>query len=165
MNIKNIIKKIVKIFVIFSISIFTIWLILSNTYEVNQHNIWTSWNSVYISQDGHNEAVFDKKWEIVTDFINAWSYNFKNYKNEPFGHFIYDTLPWIILWNSEYDKSNIGKRLFAFLKDFWLGIYYTIISNIIILLALWILFLIYKLIKKSLLLYFYSVRIHILKMI
>lgn len=144
----NIIKKILLLIIILSAFIFTIWLILSNTYEVNQHNIWTSWNEVYVSKDGHNEIAYDSNWEVVSDYTNMWSYNYKHYQNEPFGHFIYDTLPWIMLWNSENDESSIGQRLFAFLKDFWLGIYYTIISNIIILLALWVLFLIYKLIKK-----------------
>lgn len=148
MNKKEIFKKIIIIITIFIVSIFTLWLILSNTFEVNQHNIWTSWNRVFVSKDWHQEAVYNKKWELVTDYTNAWSYNYRHYQNEPFGHFIYDTLPWIRLWNSESDKSSVYQRLNAFLKDFWLGIYYTIISNIIILLALWVLFLIYNVIRK-----------------
>lgn len=148
MNIKNIIKKIILLIIIFSASIFTIWLILSNTYEINQHNIWTSWNRVFVSKDGHNEVTYDSNWKVVSDYTNMWSYNFKHYKNEPFGHFMYDTLPWLMWWNNENDRSNIIQRLTAFLKDFWLGIYYTIISNILILLAIVILIWFYIWIKK-----------------
>lgn len=145
----NLFKKIFKISIIFIISIFLLRLVLSNTYEIYQHNIWTSWNKVFISKDWHNEIVFNSKWEAVSDFSNVWSYNFYHPINKPFLHFRYDTLPWIIWWNSESDNSSKFQRILAFSKDFWLWIISTILYYIIVIIWLVLLYILYKIIKKN----------------
>lgn len=91
---------------------------LSKSYENHQHNIGTSWNVVFISEDWHQEIVFDSNKNRVVDPINMWSYNFAHPTNEPFNHFKLDTLPWILWWNSPDDTSTKNQRIIAFLKDF-----------------------------------------------
>lgn len=121
-------KKNIKIPIIIFITVLIILLfriILSNTFEINQHNIGVSWNKVFLWPDWLKEAVFNKYGNPVTDAVNMPSYNYKNYKTEPFWHFKYDTLPWIKWWNSPDDSSKINERILAFLKDFWNGIIYT----------------------------------------
>ncbi len=97
--------------------------ILSNTTEIAAHNLkGASGNIVYISEDGHKEAVYDSKGQLVTDPTNMGSYNYYYYKEHPFRHFFFDTAPWILWGNSEADTSTVGERIAAFSKDFSAGV-------------------------------------------
>ena len=95
--------------------------ILKNTAEINQHNIGTSGNSVYLHIDGHQEAVYDKDGNLVTDSINMGTYNFCNPINDPICHFMLDTYPWIKWGTSPNDSTTKKQRLIAFLKDYFDG--------------------------------------------
>ena len=98
--------------------------VLSNTPEVASHNLLGSKdNVVYISPDGHKEAVYNgKTGELVTDPTNMGSYNYYDYRKAPMSHFIFDTLPWILWGNSPEDTSLMSQRIFAFIEDFKYGI-------------------------------------------
>ncbi len=54
-----------------------LYAILKNTYEVRIHQQnGAKDNQVYVHQDGHREAVFDKNGKLVQDGINDGSYNY-----------------------------------------------------------------------------------------
>ena len=72
------------------------------------HNHWTSWNVKYISKDWHNEVVYDKKGDIVTDDENMWTYN---YWDNDLEHIFEDMLPYYVRGNSENDKTKWRNRI------------------------------------------------------
>jgi hypothetical protein len=92
--------------------------ILSHTCEIAQHNMnGATGNEVYLHPDGHSEAVFDSSGNRVTDAENMASYNYYHWQKQPWRHFYYDTLPWLIWGNSENDTTFILQRLRAWLTD------------------------------------------------
>jgi hypothetical protein len=97
--------------------------ILSNTLEIESHNLnGVTGNTLYLSEDGHKEAVYDLHGNLVTDPINEGSYNYYHYKDYPYRHFFFDILPWIFWGNAETDTSTVQDRIVAFSKDFARGI-------------------------------------------
>jgi hypothetical protein len=97
---------------------------LANTSEVAIHQIGdASENKVYLSKDGHSEAVFDGAGKVVTDPVNEASYNYAHPHLDPLGHFAVDILPWIEFGSSPNDPSTKRARRDAYLKDLRSGLH------------------------------------------
>jgi len=102
-----------------------IYRVLQFTPELNIHQQRGAVeNTVYISKDGHKEAVYNKNGKLVTDAINKGSYNYCHPRKEPICHFFKDSLPWIILGNDQDDLTSVFERLNAYSKDLLIGIQY-----------------------------------------
>ena len=98
------------------------YFVLKNTSEINIHQMRGAiGNVVYISNDGHKEAVYDSAKNIVTDPVNKGSYNYSNPIKDPYGHFFKDIFPWLILGNTRDDPTTISERLSAYNKDLKIG--------------------------------------------
>jgi len=96
--------------------------ILSNTPELNIHQMnGQTENKVYVNEDGR-EAVFDADGNLVTDPTNKGSYNYYDAIKEPLAHFAKDTDPWLKWGNARNDPSAPDQRLKAYLKDLKIGI-------------------------------------------
>ena len=92
---------------------------LSKTWEVHIHQMrGASKNRVFISSDGHGEAVIDEKGKQVTDCINMASYNYFPFDRQPLEHFMFDMLQWIEWGNCPFDPTSRGERTAAYLQDF-----------------------------------------------
>ena len=92
---------------------------LSKTTEVRIHQMrGASKNQVFVSPDGHSEAVIDENGKEVTDCANRASYNYFPAKHAPLEHFLFDMLPWIEWGNCAFDPTSQGERISAYLKDF-----------------------------------------------
>lgn len=95
---------------------------LQHTQEYHSHNLnGASGNQVFISTDGHKEAVYDRHGNLVTDDANRGSYNYYHPYQQPIRHFFADILSWIILGNTKQDPTTFRERSAAWLKDFWIG--------------------------------------------
>ena len=57
------------------------------------------YNTKWLDQSGHCEAVYDKKGNLVTDHLNGGTYNYGSPNTEPLAHFYYDILPYY-LWGN-----------------------------------------------------------------
>ena len=100
-----------------------IWLILQNTPEYYIHNLnGMIGNQVYIHEDGHSEAVFDKNGKPVKDGINDASYNYFDRRKDPLKHFSFDTHPWIMWGNSKKDTTSKKERIFGYVSDLEAGL-------------------------------------------
>ena len=96
-----------------------IYVALSHTMEVNIHQMGgATKNKVYVSPDGHNEAVVDEHGKLVTDCANQASYNYFPADRKPLEHFLFDMLIWIELGNCPSDPTSRDQRITAYLKDF-----------------------------------------------
>lgn len=95
----------------------TIYLILKHTNEGYIHSMRGQDNTVYLSSDGHNEAVFDNNGELLEDGMNEASYNFAHPVKEPLMHFLNDINPWIVWGASERDPTSIQERTYAYMGD------------------------------------------------
>jgi len=92
---------------------------LSKTAEVHIHQMrGATKNTVYVSPDGHSEAVVDEDGKLVTDCANMASYNFAPADREPLEHFMYDMLPWMEFGNCVLDPTTRSERIGAYLQDF-----------------------------------------------
>ena len=92
---------------------------LSRTMEVHIHQMrGASKNRVFVSRDGHSEAVIDENGKQVTDCVNGPSYNYFVVEREPLEHFMFDMLPWIESGNCAFDPTSRGERVAAYLLDF-----------------------------------------------
>lgn len=92
---------------------------LSHTMEVNIHQMGgATKNKVYVSPDGHHEAVVDEQGKLVTDCANQASYNYFPADREPLEHFLFDMLIWIEYGNCASDPTSRRQRITAYLKDF-----------------------------------------------
>jgi hypothetical protein len=92
---------------------------LSKTLEVHIHQMrGASKNRVFVSRDGHSEAVVDENGKMVTDCVNMASYNYFVVEREPLEHFTFDMLPWIEMGNCASDPTSRGERITAYLQDF-----------------------------------------------
>ena len=92
---------------------------LSKTLEVHIHQMrGASKNRVFVSPDGHSEAVIDENGKQVTDCVNMASYNYFLVDREPLEHFMFDMLPWIEWGNCASDPTSRGERIAAYLQDF-----------------------------------------------
>jgi len=75
-------------------------------------------NRVFVSRDGHSEAVIDENGKQVTDCVNKASYNYFVVEREPLEHFMFDMLPWIESGNCALDPTSREERIAAYLQDF-----------------------------------------------
>jgi hypothetical protein len=92
---------------------------LSQTQEVHIHQMrGASKNLVFVSPDGHSEAVIDEHGNEVTDCANRASYNYFVENREPWEHFMFDMLPWIEAGNCTFDPTSRSERIAAYLQDF-----------------------------------------------
>ena len=100
-----------------------IYNILRNTSEVYIHQQRGQYgNQVFVSEDGHMEAVFGPDGKLVQDGINDGSFNFFHPINDPLGHFIADMLPWIYHGTSMNDPTSIEERIHSYVSDLEGGI-------------------------------------------
>lgn len=101
---------------------FSSW-VLRHTPELNIHRMrGAESNIVFISPDGHSEAVFNENKEHVKESYNQASYNYCHPSKEPICHFIKDKLPWLFLGNTRGDPTNFSERFVAYRKDLALGL-------------------------------------------
>lgn len=92
-----------------------IYFILDNTEEYHIHCMrGEEQNQVFILNDG-TVVVVDKHHHPVTNY-NRGSIRIAR-KNDPLGHFILDTQPWLNFGVDSNDPTSIGERLEAYLKD------------------------------------------------
>ena len=95
------------------------YMALAKSSEVRIHMMrGASGNKVFVSKDGHDEAVVDEHGELVTDCVNMASYNYFHENREPLEHFLFDMLPWIESGNGVCDPTSKGERISAYLQDF-----------------------------------------------
>lgn len=100
-----------------------VYIMLSQTNEVSIHQMrGATGNQVFVHQDGHREAVFDKAGNAVNDGINDASYNYAHPKLDPFGHFNKDIEPWIQMGMSRADPTSPKERIYAYMGDIERGI-------------------------------------------
>ena len=100
-----------------------IYNILRNTSEVYIHQQRGQYgNQVFVSEDGHMEAVFGPDGKLVQDGINDGSFNFFHPYNDPLAHFLVDMLPWIHRGNSKNDPTSIEERIHSYVSDLEGGI-------------------------------------------
>jgi hypothetical protein len=72
---------------------------------------------VFVSPDGHQEAVFDSNHKPVKDGINDGSYNYFHAQRDPLRHFSFDIAPWLLLGHSKNDPTNRAERAHAYVAD------------------------------------------------
>ncbi len=65
-----------------------------------------------MSPSGHQEAVYDKCGNLVTDPYNMGTYNIYG-PNNAAGHFLFDMLPYYMYGNSPEDAMDYGDRIRA----------------------------------------------------
>jgi len=95
---------------------------LSKTFELHIHQMrGAGKNQVWLSPDGHGEAVIDENGKQVTDCVNMASNNFFPVDREPLEHFMFDMLLWIESGNCRLDPTSRGERIAAYLQDFRAG--------------------------------------------
>jgi len=126
LDVRGIMKKWIKILLGIVVLVVIVLVILQRilrfTPESASHNLRNDFsNEVYVSEDGHKEAVYDKNGLLVEDPINMGSYNYYPRREQPLRHFIYDVWPWIKWGNSEDDPTTVKERRKAFLLDFRYG--------------------------------------------
>ncbi len=105
--------------------------ILKNTNEINIHQMrGEKDNKIYLSKDGHNEMVINKKKKEIIKNYNTGTYNrYSNFEN-PINHFIYDTLLWLKYGVIQDNVTDIKERLYYYFLDLELGIQAYIFSDI-----------------------------------
>ncbi|MDF3131162.1 hypothetical protein P0Y35_18275 [Kiritimatiellaeota bacterium B1221] len=88
---------------------------LSHTSETKIHQMrGATGNKLFLHQDGHKEAVFDKEGHPVKDGINDASYNYAHPIEEPLNHFNMDILPWLLWGSSRLDPTSVEERVEAY---------------------------------------------------
>jgi hypothetical protein len=101
--------------------------ILGNTYDLNIHQMrGATKNQVFISPDGHQEAVFDAGHQPVHDEINDARYNLFHPQRESLRHFSLDTTPWLIWGHSRKDPTSSAERVSAYSADLFNGVIRTL---------------------------------------
>ena len=92
-----------------------IYFILDNTEEYHIHCMrGEEQNQVFVHNDG-TVVVFDKNHHQVTNY-NRGTIRIAR-KDDPIGHFILDTQPWLNFGVDANDPTSIEERLEAYLKD------------------------------------------------
>ena len=100
-----------------------IFSVLSETAEVFVHRQrGAEKNQIFVSTDGHREAVYGADGKLVTDGINDGTYNYFPRQSDPMRHFFYDMHPWIIWGFSAKDPTTIKERIFAYVSDLESGV-------------------------------------------
>jgi hypothetical protein len=100
-----------------------IYTILSNTHEVEIHRMrGATGNKVYVSKDGHHEAVYDARGNSVKDGINDASYNYFHAQKDPLRHLTFDIAPWLLWGQSPNDPTSHRERVHAYAADVFAGV-------------------------------------------
>jgi RHS repeat-associated protein len=68
-------------------------------------------NNKYVSEDGHEEGVYDENGNLVTDSVNQGTYNKSDPQTNPIGHFVNDIFPYWVWGNSEDDPTSWTDRI------------------------------------------------------
>jgi len=113
-----------------SSQIFILYAILRNTHEVciHQQN-GAKDNNVYVSKDGHKEAVYGNDGKLVQDGVNDGSYNYFHPSYQPLRHFTADNSPWIMWGQSRTDNTTVNSRIYAYMGDLEGGIRRTLVQK------------------------------------
>ena len=77
------------------------------------------WNTKYADSEARQKLGPDGK--LITECINAGSFNFFPAKTSPIAHFTVDIMPWIQSGNCENDPSTQAERIEAYIQDLSLG--------------------------------------------
>jgi hypothetical protein len=97
--------------------------ILRNTNEVEIHRMREGGkNVVYLSPDGHQEAVYDGNGKLVIDGINDGSYNYFHPQKDALRHFSFDIAPWLLYGQSPNDPTTRAERVHAYSADVFEGV-------------------------------------------
>lgn len=97
--------------------------VLSATQEVFIHQQrGASKNKIYVSPDGHKEAVFGPDGKLVADGMNDGTYNYFHPQSDAMRHFLYDIHPWIIWGVARKDPTSLNERIFSYVSDLERGI-------------------------------------------
>ena len=97
--------------------------ILRNTNEVEIHRMRRGRNNVvYLSPDGHQEAVYDGSGKLVKDGINDGSYNYFHPQRDALRHFSFDIAPWLLYGQSPNDSTTPAERVHAYSADVFEGV-------------------------------------------
>jgi hypothetical protein len=95
----------------------TVWNVMSDK-EDEYHESGQPYNGIdpgkntkYVSEDGHQEGVYDQKGNLVTDPLNEGTYNFSDPNSDPVGHFFNDMVPYYRWGNSPDDPTWAGQRI------------------------------------------------------
>jgi hypothetical protein len=97
--------------------------ILSSTAEVFVHQQrGADKNAVYLSPDGHREAVYGPDGKLVADGMNDGTYNYFNPHSDAVRHFFFDMHPWILWGESAKDPTTVNERIFSYVSDLERGI-------------------------------------------
>jgi len=100
-----------------------LYTILLNTYEVCIHQQkGAKDNKVYVSSDGHKEAVYGKDGKLVKDGVNDGTYNYFGRTEDPLRHFTFDISPWIMWGMSRNEDTTVESRIYAYMGDLEVGI-------------------------------------------
>ena len=76
------------------------WILMSPGQSIyHQQGPGNENNLKFISPDGHSEAIFRPDGTPVTDPVNMPTYNYGDPIHNPFGHFIYDMIPYYFWGN------------------------------------------------------------------
>jgi len=101
--------------------------ILRNTNEAEIHRMrGGGHNVVYVSPDGHQEAVYDGNHNLVKDGINDGSYNYFHPQKDALRHFSFDIAPWLLFGQSEDDPTTRVERVHAYSADLYEGVMRTL---------------------------------------
>ena len=107
-----------------------IYRMLANTSEKHMHRMNGALeNKVYLHKEGHEEAVYDGKGELIEDCANMGSFNYHHPYKAPLKHFTFDSLPWMEWGNCKEDPTTREQRVEAYLKDLREGIEKTLTEN------------------------------------
>jgi hypothetical protein len=97
--------------------------VLSATSEVFIHQQrGATKNQIYLSPDGHREAVFGADGKLVADGMNDSSYNYFHPGSDAMRHFLFDIHPWILWGMSQKDPTTPSERIFSYVSDLERGI-------------------------------------------
>ena len=97
--------------------------VLSATKEVFIHQQrGATKNQIYLSPDGHMEAVFGADGKLVADGMNDGSYNYFHPESDAVRHFSFDIHPWILWRASRKDPTTPNERIFSYVSDLERGI-------------------------------------------
>jgi hypothetical protein len=101
--------------------------VLRNTNELSIHRMrGAKGNEVFLSPDGHQEAVYDHNHQLVRDGINNGTYNYFHPQKDPLRHFSFDIAPWLLLGQSPKDRTSHAERVNAYSADLFNGIIRTL---------------------------------------
>jgi hypothetical protein len=80
------------------------------------HTFWeeNQWNTKYMWPNKNQEAIYNiDRNDFDYSPLNWATYN---YGSNDLAHFIYDVIPYYILWNSPNDPTNFVDRVFRTFK-------------------------------------------------